>query len=142
MTNKTVSKESYDLCEEENSNLRKCLAWAGKHLSHHQRRELAAMIKRPIDEGGVVEDGAEQDWEYISEMKRLCVKAAELLNQAALANLTGDNLVKTLDKTNWFGQASEISYRLMEFDPPSPEASLAQIRNTEEIINGKVRRNR
>lgn len=133
MADETVSKECYDLCELENSNLRKCLAWAGKHLTPDQRIELALMIRRPLDAGGIVEDGTEQDWEYIREMKRLCVRAAELLNQAVDKVHTGPNLIKALDKTNWFSHAGDVANRLMEFDPPAPEASLAEIRNVEAI---------
>ena len=139
VTGETVAKESYDLCELENSNLRRCLAWAGKHLTKAQRIELAQMIRKPIDEGGVIECGKEQDFEaWEKEVRPKCVKVAELLREAIEAKDTNTKDQVTwfkavLEKANWFGRAESLSVYFMEFDPPVPEATLIEIRN---VIDG------
>lgn len=75
MQNETVSKADYDLCEAENSNLRRHLLWAAQHLNAEQRKELAARVRTPIEDGGVTEDAT-------SETKEIALrrdKAIELL---------------------------------------------------------------
>ncbi len=128
----TVSQESYELCELENSNLRRCLAWAGKHLTPEQRAELAIIIRAQIEAGGVTTGDEEAQWQYQKEIQQLCVRAAELLNKAVSLVHTGPSLVESLDRINWFTHADHVANLLMEFDPPEPAASLASITNSEE----------
>lgn len=123
-----VKKSDYDLCEDENSNLRKCLAWAGKFLSPQQRAELRAMIERPIQDGGVVKDSSDDAYAETHEIERLCVKAAGVLREA----VETDDLVALLE-SNWSARADDLASKLMEYDPPTQEASLAEIRNFNEI---------
>lgn len=124
MGEEMIKRSDYELCEDENSNLRKCLAWAGKHLTPQQRHELRGMIERTIQDGGVVEDGKESDWKYVKEIQSLCVKAAVALREAVE---TDDPVA--LIQSNWSARADDLAGKLMEFDPPSPEACLAEIRN-------------
>jgi hypothetical protein len=128
----TISQESYELCELENSNLRRCLAWAGRHLTADQRAELAIMIGSRMEDGGVTTGDEEAQWQYQKEIQQLCVRAAELLNKAVSLVHTGPNLVESLDRINWFTHADQVANMLMEFDPPEPAASLAVITNAEE----------
>jgi hypothetical protein len=129
----TVSKQSYDLSELENSNLRKHLAWTGQYLTTDQCKELARRIRGPLEAGGVVEDSDEENWEYVREIKRLCVKAAELLREVDLCRSRHEPLSTELSDLNWFARAEDLANKLIEFDPPSVEAGLAVIRNTDEV---------
>ncbi len=120
-----------ELCELENSNLRKCLAWTGQFLTIEQKKVLAAMIRRPLEQGGVTQGDEEARWENSKEWQTTFVRAAELLQQAIKAG-GKDSMGRSLDRTNWFAHAEQVANLLMEFDPPEPEASLAQITNAEE----------
>lgn len=110
----TIKRECYEIAEHENSNLRKCLAWAGFRLSAADRAALAGMIRRGINDGGAVEDSSDDALEEIDEIKRLCVKAAGLLRDQE-------------HDTQWWALAEDVANKLMEFDPPSPE-NLAALR--------------
>ena len=127
-------QEAYDLADLENSNLRKCLAFAGRHLSGEQRAQLRAMIERPIDCGGVVKDAADDQFEENQEIKRLCVKAAGLLREA----IETDDPAALLN-SNWSSRADDLASKLMEFDPPTPEASLAEIRNLDQALAAETK---
>lgn len=118
-----MNQSDYDLCDQENSNLRRCLAWAGKLLTHEQRLELAKMIKGPIVEGGVVLDDHEAQMEEYQQFKRDCVEAANMLRV-----VIETTKLETLEKNNWFGRAEALATRLMSYDPPADE-SLLSIRN-------------
>ena len=134
MAEAMIRKSDYDLCEQENSNLRRHLAWAGKFLSTEQIWELQTMIELPIEDGGVVKDGTESDYEYTQEIKRLCVKAAELLREAIPETIESpERYMSDMDNANWWGRAEGVANKLMEFDPPSPEACLAAIRNCKRV---------
>lgn len=122
-----ISKTAYELCELENSNLRKCLVYAGERLPEAVRAEIGVMVRKPLDDGGVVTDGAEERAEELAEFQKLCVRAAEMLREGV------DYIPVTDDDKHWCARADELAGKLMEYDPPSPEASLAEIRNTEEV---------
>ena len=126
-----VSIESYNLCELENSNLRKQLAWAATHLIHEQKLELKAQIEKSLDQGGVTKDASDDRFEEIQEIKRLCVKAADMFRE--ITTFDGPELLDQLDKINWYARADDLAGKLMEFDPPTEEANLAVIRNTKAI---------
>ena len=134
-TDATVLKIDYDLCEAENSNLRRCLAWCGKHLTQAQKAELAAMIRQPIAKGGVLNDNAEDEHEHIIELKRLAVKAAGMLEEIIKlpTMAVSDTRITIRVPQDWFAKADDLANKLMEYDPPTPEASLADIRNTQAI---------
>ena len=51
-----VPKSDYDLCDAENSNLRRHLLWAAQFLSREQQAELRERIRRPIEDGGATGD--------------------------------------------------------------------------------------
>ena len=55
-TCETVPKSDYDLCDAENSNLRRHLLWAAQFLSREQQAELRERIRRPIEDGGATDD--------------------------------------------------------------------------------------
>ncbi len=118
-----------ELCEEENSNLRKHLLWAAQFLTVEQRRELRNKLMEPIEYGGVVENQAEDNHQDIIEIKRLCVKAAKYL-RVAIKVIPAD---ANLPNHYWHAMAEMLANNLMQFDPPSPTASLAEIRNASEI---------
>ena len=124
MTGAMIKKSDYDLCEDENSNLRKCLAWAGRLLAADQRVTLRGMIERPIQDGGVVEDSSDDARKEIQEITRLCVKAAGILREA----VETDDPVALIN-SSWSARADDLASKLMEFDPPTNEATLAEIRN-------------
>ena len=119
-----IKKSDYDLCEDENSNLRKCLAWAGRLLTPEQRVTLRDMIERPIQDGGVVEDNSDDERREIEEIRRLCVKTAGVLREA----VETDDPVALIN-SNWSARADDLASKLMEFDPPTKDATLAEIRN-------------
>lgn len=117
----TIRRECYELCEAENSNLRKLLAWAGYRLSERDRNVLAGMIRKNHDGGGVIEDSADDDLEESTEIKRKCVKAAELLREAV------ERIPATAGMDGWCGRADALASALMEYDPPQPQ-NLAALR--------------
>ena len=53
----TVPKSNYDLCNRKNSNLRGHLLWAAQFLTPEQRAGLAQRVKKPVEAGGVIDDG-------------------------------------------------------------------------------------
>ncbi len=71
----TVLKSDYDLCDAENSNLRRHLLWAAQFLNANQRAELQKRVQTTIEDGGVVGD-------EITDSKEIAIrrdKAIELL---------------------------------------------------------------
>ena len=71
----TVPKSDYDLCDAENSNLRRHLLWAAQFLTAEQKAELRKRVQQPIDDGGVTDD-------ELSEGREIALrrdKAIELL---------------------------------------------------------------
>lgn len=54
-----TTQQDYDLSERENANLRAILAYCVTHLAQEYREAVAAMLDRDIDEGGAVEDSAD-----------------------------------------------------------------------------------
>lgn len=59
----TVSKEDYDLCDAENSNLRRHLLWTAQFLTAEQKAELQKRVRQSIDDGGVTDDDMSDDKE-------------------------------------------------------------------------------
>ena len=74
-TEPTVPKSDYNLCDRENSNLRRHLLWAAQYLAPAQRAELVERVRQPIEDDGVVDDGMAEDKDY--SLRR--DKAIELL---------------------------------------------------------------
>jgi hypothetical protein len=130
----TVREEDYNLCDLENSNLRKCLHWAATFLPVDKLIQLRDKIEKPFDEGGVSAAGEEEHEEMIL-IKKLCVKAAGLLRE--VINSPTTKISDELDTKNWYGRAEQTASALMEFDPPAPEASLVEIRNAKEVTNAR-----
>lgn len=59
----TVSREDYELCNRENSNLRRHLLWAAQLLTPAQQAELRKRVVQPIEDGGVTDDAMTDDKE-------------------------------------------------------------------------------
>lgn len=59
----TVPKSDYDLCDAENSNLRRHLLWAAQFLTAEQKAELQKRVRQSIDDGGVTDDAMSDDKE-------------------------------------------------------------------------------
>ncbi len=116
----TVSKEDFDLCDLENSNLRKCLAWCGARLAIEDRRILIEMIKHPIEQGGVIEDGREQDRHDLIECEKLLRRMAEHIEKAID---DADALI-----AGWFFEAEALCERAREWEPKKQEPTLAELR--------------
>jgi len=68
-----VQKSDYDLCDAENSNLRRHLLWAAQFLTHDQKIELRKRISQPIEEGGVTDD-------ELSEGKEISLRRDKAIN--------------------------------------------------------------
>ena len=111
--------ECCDNCELENSNLRKCLAWAGARLSIDDRRILVEMIKHPLTKGGVVEDGREDDRRDLIECQKL------------LERMT-DHIQKAIDSksmiASWWIIADQLCSRAREWEPKLQEPTLHELR--------------
>jgi hypothetical protein len=69
-------KEDYELCDRENTNLRKHLLWCASFLNNEQRKELAQKISKTVKDGGVTEDLKEdtfmQNVNLIAAINVLC----------------------------------------------------------------------
>jgi hypothetical protein len=113
------SPECCDLTELENSNLRKCLAWAGARLSIDDRRILVEMIKHPVTKGGVLEDGREDDRRDLIECQKL------------LERMT-DHIQKAIDTksmlASWWIIADQLCSRAREWEPKQQEPTLHELR--------------
>lgn len=96
-TSDTVPSGDLELCEQENSNLRKHLLWAAQFLSDAQKRELRDRLAGPIHAGGVVDDNDADERE--EELQR--DKAIEALTdhiERAVANGADDAWIATADE--------------------------------------------
>ncbi len=113
------SPECCDNCELENSNLRKCLAWAGARLSIDDRRILVEMIKHPLTKGGVLEDGREGDRHDLVECEKLLRR-------------TIDHIQKAIDTKSmlarWWIIADQLCSRAREWEPDKQEPTLHELR--------------
>ena len=58
-----VPKSDYDLCNAENSNLRRHLLWAAQFLSPEQKAELRKRVSKSVEDGGVTDDELSDDKE-------------------------------------------------------------------------------
>jgi hypothetical protein len=113
------SKDDYDLCDKENENLRRHLAWAGALLTPDQRRDLAKRIDKPIDDGGVTEDSVEEDREEILRALLTLKRAADHLEKGAHGVTSG----------LWPAQASSLVNQARAYEPIL-DATLAEVRKT------------
>jgi hypothetical protein len=113
------SPECCDLCELENSNLRKCLAWAGSRLSLDDRRILVEMIKRPVTKGGVLEDGREDDRRDLIECEKLLRRFTAHLREA----LDSREMIPS-----WWIIADHLCGRADEWEPNKQEPTLHELR--------------
>jgi hypothetical protein len=126
----TITRAEYDLCDLENSNLRKCLAWAGAKLSIEDRRTLASMIKGPITKGGVVEDGREEDRRDLIDCEKLLRRMTDHV-QAAIDT-------KTM-LPGWWLDADNLCNRAREWEPKKQEPTLHEIRQLYMAIDAEGR---
>jgi hypothetical protein len=115
--------------EQENANLREILARTTKYLSPTQRTFLAVMLNKPVSDGGVSKNQVEIDWERVEQVKGYCDEAAQLLVYALSS--TDENGNAKLDK-EWEEKALKITNQLINYEPPSPAANLAILRNSTE----------
>jgi hypothetical protein len=113
------SPECCDLAELENSNLRKCLAWAGARLSIDDRRLLVEMIKHPVTKGGVLEDGREDDRRDLIECEKHMRRMV-------------DHIQKAIDTKSmipsWWIIADQLCCRAREWEPDKQEPTLHELR--------------
>jgi hypothetical protein len=127
----TISRAEYNLCDLENSNLRKCLAWAGARLSIEDRLTLASMIRGPITtKGGIVEDGREEDRRDLIECEKLLRRMTDHV-QSAIDT-------KTL-LPGWWLDADNLCNRAREWEPKLQEPTLHEVRQLYMAIDAEGR---
>lgn len=99
----TVSREDYDLSEQENNNLRAHLVWISEFVSPDKKEELAHRLDKPIEKGGVVDDLDSEDRE------------AELELYAAIEAMT-DHVQIAIDAKqipdDWYSKADTLACNL------------------------------
>ena len=115
----TVSREDYDLCDLENSNLRRCLAWCGARMPIEDRATLVGMIKRPLTQGGVLEDGREDDRRDLIECEKLLRRMTDHIQTA----IDSREMIPS-----WWLIADGLCSRAREWEPKRQEPTLHELR--------------
>lgn len=105
-----VTEAGCVLAERENDNLRRLLSWAGRRLEIKDRQRLAGMLRKSLDEGGVVGCAAEDAEEELEEMRRLVVKMGAHLRKM-IDHLEGSG-------GSLSGIAEDLASKAAEFEEP------------------------
>jgi hypothetical protein len=96
----TVSKADFDLCDRENSNLRRHLLWAAQRMGPADLAELRSMLAdKTITDGGFVGEQADADRADLVEARRLALALTDLVDElvASPRHSTLDRLAGRLD---------------------------------------------
>lgn len=115
------TQEDFDNCELENDNLRKLLAWAAERLPEGDKPTLAERLEATFAEGGVTEDGREDEREEYRKVVALLAKLAAHL-EAAVEH-------KGEPPNAWYAKADALASEANGYQPPSLEATLHEARN-------------
>lgn len=109
------------LCELENANLRRLLAWAATKLDDGDRGALAAMLDSGLDHGGVTSDTTEEDREEYVKVKDLLVALAAHVD-----------LIMESEETpsSWYDRAEGLLEQARAYEPKNPlQPTLLEARN-------------
>lgn len=106
------------ITENECDVLRHIIAWCGPRLSRDDRLAVAKMVREKV-----IKDGREEEREALQDAHAMLVKFAALVREMTEGDAASD----------WHMRAETLANHAMEFDPPTKEATLVELRNLKEF---------